>query len=144
MGTTAHHRQRRPEPIPTRQEVVGQAEAYLRAHMGAPVPLSRLCRIVGLSERGLRNAFYGVHGVGPKRWMLAERLRGARRALKSNVPGTVTGIATDYGFYDLGRFAASYKQVFGEAPSETLRSAAREAATEHIPHTKGQVDACHS
>jgi transcriptional regulator GlxA family with amidase domain len=144
MGPACHIRQGRREPASSRQEVVGQAEAYFRAHMEAPVPISTLCRIVGLSERGLRNAFYGVHGMGPKRWMLGERLRGVRRALKNSSRATVTGVATDYGFYDLGRFAVSYKQVFGEAPSETLRGAARKVAAEHSFQTKGHADACTS
>jgi AraC family ethanolamine operon transcriptional activator len=103
---------------------------YLRTNMNASVPVSTLCRIVGRSERGLRNAFYRVHGMGPKRWMLAERLHGARRALSEarSRPITVTGIATDHGFYELGRFAATYKQAFGEAPSQTLRGAGRKSA----------------
>ena len=78
--------------------------------------------MVGLSERGLRNAFYGVRGMSPKRRIVAERLEGVRRALTDARarPGTVTGVATRYGFYELGRFAGTYKDAFGETPSETL------------------------
>lgn len=104
-----------------------RAEAYARAHAGAPVPVSTLCQIVGLSERGLRNAFYGVRGMGPKRCLLAGRLQLVRRALLGAPPkpGAVTGVALRYGFSELGRFAGSYKQAFGETPSETLRHASR-------------------
>jgi AraC family ethanolamine operon transcriptional activator len=111
----------------THQELVEQAEAYLRAHIDTRVPLARLSRHLGLSERGLRNAFYDVRGLSPTRSMLAQRLEGARRALSqaSGRPTTVTGVATDFGFYELGRFAAAYRQAFGEAPSETLRGATR-------------------
>lgn len=68
--------------------------------------------------------------MGPKRWMLAERLHGARRALSevSTRPMTVTGVATDHGFNELGRFAVTYKQAFGEAPSQTLRGTGRTSA----------------
>jgi transcriptional regulator GlxA family with amidase domain len=88
------------------------------------VRLTELCRIVGLSERGLRNAFYRVHGVSPTRWIMGERLQGVRNALIDDgvTSTTVTTVAAEYGFYELGRFAAIYKDAFGEAPSDTLRS----------------------
>ena len=119
--------------------MVEDVESYVRAHLDAPLPLSQLCLIVGLSERGLRNAFYKVHGVSPKRWIVSERLRWARRALCENASGsiTVTVVATDYGFSELGRFAATYRHAFGEAPSMTLRAAPR---TPPASHTKGYLN----
>ena len=63
------------------REAVELAEAYLRAHIDAPVPVSLLSRLVGLSERGLRDAFYQVRGMGPKRWIVAARLQAVRNAL---------------------------------------------------------------
>jgi transcriptional regulator GlxA family with amidase domain len=114
--------------------VVERIEAYARSHMSTSVPISELCRIAGLSERGLRNAFYGVRGMSPKRCMLAERLEGVRRALADVParPGTVTGVAMRYGFYELGRFAGTYKDAFGESPSETLQGASRKSDAEHV------------
>ena len=111
-----------------RQEAVQLVENFVRAHAGSPVPISQLCSVAGLSERALRNAFYGVRGMSPKRFLVAQRLRGVRTALSD--PGdtaTVTRVATEFGFYELGRFAAAYRGMFGETPSETLhrrRSAA--------------------
>jgi len=97
----------------------------MRLHAGDTIPLPELCRIVGLSERSLRNAFYAVRGAGPKRCLLDGRLRDARRALCSAVPGqtTVTSVAIDNGFFDFGRFARAYRELFGEPPSATLRGA---------------------
>jgi AraC family ethanolamine operon transcriptional activator len=119
---------RRPLKTATsRQQVVERAESYLRAHPDSAVPISQLCRIAGVSERGLRNAFHSVRGMSPKQYLLAERLHGVRRALcdSGRHPTTVTDVATNYGFFELGRFAASYREAFGEAPSDTLRAAVR-------------------
>jgi len=109
----------------SRRDVVELAEAWYRAHPGESISIPRLCRVVGLSERGLRNAFYDVRGMSPTQCMLRERLQGVRRALRDRTVKdmTVTSVATDYGFYELGRFAGAYKQLFGEAPSATLRGA---------------------
>ena len=122
--------QRRTVVFASRQEIVERAEAYVHAHIGDAVPLSRLCRIVGLSERGLRNAFYSVRGMSPKRCMLVDRLQGARHALSDggSRPASVTGVATAYGFHELGRFSGIYKKQFGEAPSTTLRATIRKSA----------------
>ena len=38
---------------------------------------------------------------------------------------TVTEVATSHGFYELGRFSVSYRSMYGEAPSETLRACRR-------------------
>jgi AraC-like DNA-binding protein len=47
----------------------------------------------------------------------------ARRLMKSSASTvkTVTEIANDHGFGELGRFAVSYRKLYGEAPSVTLR-----------------------
>jgi AraC family ethanolamine operon transcriptional activator len=120
----------RPEAAAARRDAVVRAEAYLLAHLDTPVPVSSLSRIVGLSERGLRNAFYSVRGMSPKRWMIDQRLHGARHALRGGAgPATVTDVAATYGFFELGRFAALYRKAFGEAPSDTLRSNGRTAST---------------
>jgi transcriptional regulator GlxA family with amidase domain len=54
----------------------------------------------------------------------------ARRALLCAEPAksTVTRIATDYGFWELGRFSVTYRALFGEPPLETLRRPAEQIA----------------
>jgi AraC family ethanolamine operon transcriptional activator len=141
MDHIAAGRRRHPSDTIARQQIVERAEAYARAHMDGSIRLSQLCRVVGLSERGLRNAFYRVRGMSPKRSIRAERLQRVRGALTAagSQPGTVSDVATEYGFYELGRFAARYKEAFGEAPSETLRGGARRSSAES-GNTKGHDD----
>ena len=128
----------------THREAVERAEAYLRAHFDGPVALASLCQVTGLSERGLRNAFYNVCGMSPTRYLRSLRLRSVRLALceGSTTRTTVTAVATDYGFYELGRFAGTYRAAFGEAPSETLRGHGRRTASEVPPHARGHSHAC--
>lgn len=126
-----------------RQDAVERAETYLRAHSDMPLRVAALSRMVGLSERALRDAFYSVHGMSPKQWMLAERLKRVRSVLtdsNSVAPVSVTGAATRYGFFELGRFAASYRDAFGEVPSETLREAMRRSGYE--TQRKGRDHVC--
>jgi AraC-like DNA-binding protein len=117
---------------PTR--VVGRAEEFLREHVGEPISIAQLSTIVEVSERSLRNAFHRVFTTSPKRYLRLWQLHQVRRALQTAVQPqqTVTDIATFHGFYELGRFAGEYKALFGEVPSQTLRSRTRELfATGH-------------
>jgi AraC family ethanolamine operon transcriptional activator len=117
--------QHAPPRSESRQEIVERAETLLRAHIGQSLSLGRLCRVLGVKERSLRNAFYAVRGMSPKQAVRNARLHEVRRALQdaSVKKGMITHVATDYGFYDLGRFAGTYKAMFGETPSKTLQAA---------------------
>jgi len=127
MALQSEGRPARRAPRP--HQAVLTVEAYVRAHPHRPLPVASLSRMVGLSERGLRNAFYGVHGMSPTNWMLAGRLQRVRQALRlaASDGGSVTDVATEHGFYELGRFSAAYKKMFGERPSDTLRTARHRA-----------------
>jgi AraC family ethanolamine operon transcriptional activator len=87
------------------------------------VRIADLCRAAGVSERTLRNAFHAVHGLSPKQYLRRERLEAARRRLEvaRGAPGIVTAVATECGFFELGRFAVAYRELFGERPSDTAR-----------------------
>ena len=108
---------------PSRTEIVERAEQLLRCRASEPLPIAQVSQLVGVSERGLRNAFNAVRGMSPKRFVIQDRLHEVRRALSDPraTSATVTDIATEHGFFELGRFAGRYKAVFGETPSATLR-----------------------
>jgi AraC-like DNA-binding protein len=87
-----------------------------------PVYISELCLEIGVSDRTLRACCLEHLGVGPLHYLWLRRMQLAQRALSLADPryATVTSIATEYGFWELGRFAVSYRKRFGEPPSATL------------------------
>ena len=79
--------------------------------------------LFGAAERTLRAACEEHLGMGPIRYLTFRRMHLVRRALVRADPATakVTQIAMDHGFWELGRFSVAYRQLFGEAPSDSLR-----------------------
>jgi AraC-like DNA-binding protein len=105
------------------RRIVQWASAFLRDHAAEGVRIADLSRLAGVSERALRNAFHREHGCSPKQFDLRARLQGARRALCDVAAARrVTTIASQFGFFELGRFAAAYKRAFGESPSQTIKT----------------------
>jgi AraC-like DNA-binding protein len=100
-------------------------EAALRVIDATPIhePLSvaTLAQILGTTTRTLLNAFGDALETTPSRYLLARRLHGARRALRSGASPTVTDAALAQDFVHLGRFSQHYRTLFGELPSYTLQ-----------------------
>ena len=61
--------------------------------------------------------------MSPTRYLWLRRMHLARRALRRADPAmtTVTEIASNCGFWELGRFSVAYRALFGESPSAALR-----------------------
>jgi transcriptional regulator GlxA family with amidase domain len=107
-----------------RRRLVQHAVEFLSSHAAEGVRIGELSRVAGVSERTLRKAFHTVHGLSPKQFDLRQRLFGARRALchVDATRKTVTTIACEFGFFELGRFSRAYKAAFGESPSQTIKT----------------------
>lgn len=103
--------------------VIARFEELLAANHEQPLYLAEICAATGVSERTLRVCCQQHLGMGPVRYLWLRRMHLARRALRLADPAaaTVTGIATEYGFWELGRFAVEYRTLFGEPPSASLR-----------------------
>lgn len=114
----------------TRHYVVARALDYMQAHIEEPITVADLCMELGVCRRTLQYSFQDVLDLNPVKSLRAMRLNAVRRALKQADAGgrtTVADIAARLGFWHLSHFAAEYKAMFGELPSETLRRAAHEA-----------------
>lgn len=103
---------------------VARVEDWIEAHLGDAIRVDDLAQVASASVRALENAFRRFRGCTPMEAVTRRRLDRARRALQRATPGTtVTAVATESGFFHLGRFAVRYREAFGEPPSETLRPA---------------------
>ena len=60
--------------------------------------------------------------MSPTEFMRRRRLHAVRRKLTtSDSVTTVSKVAAEYGFTEFGRFALTYRRLFGVRPSESLR-----------------------
>lgn len=103
--------------------IIARFEGFLEEHPDMPLYLTEICAAIGVAERTLRAACEEYLGMGPIRFLTLRRMHLVRRALRQADPSTatVTRLATDYGFWELGRFSVAYRALFGESPSESLR-----------------------
>jgi AraC family ethanolamine operon transcriptional activator len=87
------------------------------------VTIAELCGVIGRSRRTLERLFREVMDVSPSQYLMLCRMHEVRRDLMMARFGQarVTDFALRWGFDQLGRFAGTYRQLFGELPSETLR-----------------------
>jgi AraC family ethanolamine operon transcriptional activator len=104
-----------------RSDLVQQTEAFVMANLDQP---QAICKAVKTSRRALCYGFQDIFGISPMTYLKLIRLNGVHRALKVSQPDseTILGIANRFGFWHMGHFSNAYKQMFGQSPSETLRS----------------------
>jgi AraC-like DNA-binding protein len=104
--------------------ILARFEEFLEANPNTPLYLPEVCAAVGAAERTLRAVCEEHVGMGPIRYLNLRRMHLVRRALVQTPPSmaTVTRVATDHGFWELGRFSVAYRSMFGETPSQTLNT----------------------
>jgi AraC-like DNA-binding protein len=97
---------------------------YARANLGKTITLTELEQQSKLSARTLQNAFQKAYGYTPMQWIREQRYqRVHQRLLTAGSDESVIEIALSYNFLSSSKFAAGYKQRFGELPSATLARA---------------------
>jgi AraC-like DNA-binding protein len=94
-----------------------QAEAHL------PLTVSSIAARCHISVRSLQQEFRRHLGTSPMAYLREVRLRRAHQSLLESDPSTtsVAAVAYDWGFTNLGRFAAAHAARYNELPAITLR-----------------------
>ena len=113
------------EPTWSRQchaMVMRRFHRVLEASPNRALYLPEVCAAIGVPERTLRLCCQEHLAISPKHYLLLRRMHLAHRVLRRAEASetSVTEIATRFGFWHFGRFAGSYRMVFGEPPSATL------------------------
>lgn len=106
-----------------RARLMQRLQALLESNPEEVFHVPEICKLLGTSSRTLTTCCNEVLGMSPHRYFRVRQLNLAHRALTRADPKTrtVTEIATNHGFWELGRFAGAYRALFGETPSATLQ-----------------------
>jgi AraC family ethanolamine operon transcriptional activator len=101
--------------------LIRSVEDLVRARGAEPLHISEICAELGVSRRSLQRAFTRSLGIGPATYLRNRRLGQVRRVLQRGEGDdqSIARLAFDHGFWDPGRFARTYRTMFGETPSET-------------------------
>lgn len=83
----------------------------------SPGALAEKCQV---SLRALQYAFRKHLGCTPQEYLRRIRLDLARRSIRDGSAASVSDAAARYGFFNPGRFASDYREVFEENPGQTL------------------------
>nr|WP_254699437.1 helix-turn-helix transcriptional regulator [Curtobacterium flaccumfaciens] len=99
-----------------------RAIGFVHDHADRVLTVADVAAACDLSERGLQDLFRRRLGVTPMQYLREVRLD--RVHLELGRPGSrallVSEVARRWRFTHLGRFAAHYRERFGEQPHETI------------------------
>ncbi|MFF7709245.1 helix-turn-helix domain-containing protein [Pseudomonas sp. NPDC007930] len=112
----------REAPRSPQRQTVHRVMDAVAADPTANLTAPQLARLAGVPLERLQREFRAFTGLSPTQWLRLRRLNMARRDLQRAAPGstTVAEVAMHWSFWHLGRFAESYRGLFGELPSQTL------------------------
>lgn len=99
---------------------------YVLENITADIHVDELARLCRISRKSLYNLFDREIGITPSTYIRQLKLESVCSELTANMRiRNVTEVALKYGFTNLGRFSAHYREYIGELPSETLRRLGR-------------------
>jgi AraC family ethanolamine operon transcriptional activator len=113
-----------PASAAARRRIVASAREHMLGHADEAIRVPELCAATGVSRRALQYAFEDVLHLSPVTYLRALRLNRVRAELLAGCADSVGDIAARWGFWHLSRFAAEYRELFGELPSATRTRAA--------------------
>ena len=99
---------------------VRRAARIIESHASEELSPGDLARECGVTPRTLQYAFRQHLGCTPQDYLRRVRLDLARRSLRDGTSQSVGDAAAAHGFFNPGRFATYYREVYDENPGQTL------------------------
>jgi AraC-like DNA-binding protein len=104
---------------------IRRAMAFMDANPDQPLTVAEVAAAAGVGARALQSSFRRHLDTTPLGYLRRVRLERVHRDLQAADPSggaTVRAAAQRWGFANPSRFAADYREAFGQAPSRTLRT----------------------
>jgi len=95
--------------------IVQQAAQFIHDHHAEECSLMNLSRVVGRSDRHLRQHFKDVLGISPRRYLLQYRIQKAQQLIEFS-DYAFKEIAEKVGFKTVHHFARAFHEICGETP----------------------------
>jgi transcriptional regulator GlxA family with amidase domain len=107
-----------PQAAPTQAgSEIERATRYLRQHSGEQLAISRVCRVLAVSERTLARKFKASLGMSPLSYLQSQRIARARQLLEtSTLP--LDRIVEQCGYEDISSFRKLFARQVGMTPRE--------------------------
>ena len=104
--------------------LVSECQRMTLARADSPPTIEELCARLRTSRRSLQDSFQRVARTTPVDYLRCMRLNLVRHTLHKTMrhQAGIGEIATHAGFSQLSHFAAAYRRLFEELPSQTLRA----------------------
>ncbi|WP_432695987.1 AraC family transcriptional regulator [Marinobacterium sp. YM272] len=108
---------------PSEHRHIAQIRNYVLDHLTEDIAIGDLVELCRISRKSLYNLFEKETGQTPSTYIRQLKLETIYTELSGDDRNirNVTEVALKYGFTNLGRFSAQYRDHIGELPSETLR-----------------------
>lgn len=113
----------RARPRAAAPAAIRRAVTVIEERAAGQLTVADIASATGISTRALQEGFRRYLDTTPRDYLREVRLRHARDELSAGDPAstTVTRVAARWGLGEPGRFAARYRERFGELPGATLR-----------------------
>jgi AraC family ethanolamine operon transcriptional activator len=88
------------------------------------ISASELCAQTKCSQRTIEKGFSNRFGLTPKKYINVLRLARVHKGLRNFAAqgcDSIIELAGIHGFWHMGQFAADYRRIYGELPSDTLK-----------------------